>query len=120
LDSSVAALHLCHVADQHRRANGLAVHHQWQRAQQHCGTAGVDLHAHAGSACERVADVVGQFLRLERITDQRAGDGDQVVPLKFGGQRHAVISRDCVGAGEYDDTLLVEADEPVADSRAGA
>ena len=61
---------------------------------------------------------VGQLLRLERVADQRPGDGDQVVALEFGRQAHPVIGRDRVGAGEGDLAGLVEADEPVADAGA--
>ena len=63
--------------------------------------------------------MVGQFLRLERIADQGAGDGDEVVALEFGSQSHPVIRRDRVGTGEGDDTGLVEPDETVADAGTG-
>ena len=63
--------------------------------------------------------MVGHFLRLERVGDQRPGHRDQVLPLEFGGQAHAVIGRQRVRAGEHHHPRHVQPDEPVTDARAG-
>ncbi len=104
LDSSARSRRLTSVTSRISTAapDGVAVHHQRQRAQQHRRAAGVDLHPHAGAAGQRVAHVLGQLLRLERVGDQRPGDGDQVVALQLGGQAHPVIGRQRVRAGEDD------------------
>ena len=80
---------------------------------------GVDLHPHAGPAGQRFADVLGQLLRLERVGDQWAGDGDQVVALQLRGEPHPVVRRQRVGAGEDHHPVDVEADEAVTDPRTG-
>ena len=64
-------------------------------------------------------DVLGKFVRLERVGDQRPGHDDEVVSLQLGGQTHAVVGRNRVGAGEHHVALDVQTDEPVADPRAG-
>ena len=116
---AVAAFDLGDVADQHRRAHPRAVHHQRQRAQQHRRPTRVDLHAHARTAGQRIADVVGQLLGLERVGDQRSGDADEVVAFQLGGQPHAVIRGDRVRAGERHHAGFVESDEAVPGPRAG-
>ena len=63
--------------------------------------------------------MIRQLLRLERVGDQRPGHGDEVVALEFGRETHPVIGRYRVRTGEGDHALDVEADEAVADARAG-
>ena len=50
--SAIAPLDLGDVADEHRRAHRLAMHHQRQGAQQHRRAAGIHFQAHAGPAGE--------------------------------------------------------------------
>ena len=116
---AVAALDLGDVADQHRRPGRRAADHQGQGAQQHGGPAGVDLQSHARAAGHRGADVLGEFVGLEGIGDQRAGDRHQVVALQLRGQAHPVVGRQRVGAGVADHAIDIQADETVTDPGAG-
>ena len=113
---AVASLDLGDVADQYPRAGRCAADHQRQGTQQHGRTTRVDLEAHAGTAGQCGADVVGEFAGLEHIGDQWPGDRHQVVALQLGGQAHPVIGRHCVGAGVVHHSGDVEADEAVADA----
>ena len=115
---AIAPFDLGDVADQQGRTRRDAVLHQRQGADQHGRAAGIDLQAHTRPSRQRVGDMSGQFVALERVGDQGPGDRDQVVALQLRGQAHTVIGRQRVGAGIGHRTLDVEPDETIADPRA--